>query len=405
MEKLFDTRDPETLAEPYDHYRRLRSAEPVHLTEFDDGVCAVPIVLLSRWSDCAAVLRDPRFTAEKDFARMMGSPGAPAAEDDPVVAAFNAVMLFRDPPAHTRIRSLVNKAFTPRRVEALAPRIQQIVDELLEPLETDGGMDLIHDLAAPLPVMVIAELLGLPAEDHEQLKVWSDRVATLIDGSLRADNQEEAVKNLFEVSAYLGRILADRKREPRDDLISAMVAAQERDDRLTDTEVFATCLLILGAGHETTTNLIGNGLKALLEHPEERRRLADDPGLIRSAIEELLRYDSPVQVTSRVPKEDVVIDGVPIEAGVEVNTLIGAANRDPEQFENPEALDLGRADNRHLAFGFGAHFCLGAPLARLEGQLAIATLLQRFPGLAASGQPKRRPGFVLRGFESLPLRF
>ncbi len=403
MTPSFDPRDPEIQADPYPHYRRLRETEPVHHSVFDDRGRPVPLILLSRFDDCVAVLRDPRFTAEKDFGQMIGATDADP--ENPAVAFFDAVMLFRDPPDHTRIRTLVNKAFTPRRVEALRPRIEQIVDELLAAREHDGGMDLIHDLAAPLPVRVIAELLGVPPEDHEQLKVWSDRAATLLDGSLREENQDEGMQSLGEFAGYIARIIAERKQEPREDLISALVAAQESDDRLTDIEVIATCLLILGAGHETTTNLIGNGVKALIEHPAELEKLRAHPFLIAPAVEELLRFDSPVQVTSRIPLQEVEIGGQVIPPGIEVNTLIGAANRDPERFADPERLDISRTDNHHLSFGHGVHFCLGAPLARLEGQVAIAALASRFPALALAGEPKRRPGFVLRGFESLPLRF
>lgn len=406
MDVLLDLRDPKFQADPYPTYRRLREEAPVHALTVRDRDAEIPIVVLSRWADCLAVLRDPRFSAVKDFARMMGVPsGDTAGEEAPVLRFFQALMLFRDPPGHTRLRTLVNKAFTPSMVERLRARVQEIVDELLDAAGRDGGMDLIHDLAAPLPVRVIAELMGVPPEDHAQLKIWSDGAAILLDGSLREANQDEAVKNLLEFAAYLKRIIDTRRSELRDDLISALVAAQAAGDVLDDVEILATCLLILGAGHETTTNLIGNGVLALLDHPGELRHLQRDPRLIRSAVEELLRYDSPVQVTSRIPGEDVEIRGHPIAAGIEVNVLIGSANRDPEPFREPDALRLGRTENRHLSFGHGVHFCLGAPLARLEGQLAIGTLVRRFQDLALASQPKRRMGLVLRGLESLPLRF
>lgn len=405
MDEFFRPHDAEFQVDPYPAYHRLRETSPIHRTVFDDDGVDEPAVILSRWRDCAWLLRDPRFSAEKDFGlKMSADPGARLSRESPAVRFLSALMLVRDPPDHTRLRMLVNKAFTPRRVEMLRPRVQTLVDELLDRCAANGGMDVIPDFATPLPVRVIAELLGVPGEDHERLKAWSDRAAILLDGGLRRDNLEDARKSLIEFAAYLAVIVAARKQDPRDDLISALVGTQEADDRLTDVEVIATCLLILGAGHETTTNLIGNGVRALLDHPGELDRLRRDPGLIRPAVEELLRFDSPVQVTSRVPTEDVELDGEVLAAGVEVNVLIGAANRDPEIFPEPDRLLLDRRDNRHLSFGFGVHFCLGAPLARLEGEVAIATLSKRFPNLALAGEPKRRAGFVLRGYDSLPLQ-
>ncbi len=405
MDSLYRPSDADFLADPYPSYARLRDESPVHRACFDQRGTPVTVVVLSRWEDCVRVLRDPRFSAEKDFELLFDTPRSDSETvRDPVVTFVAALMLFCDPPQHTRLRTLVNKAFTPRRVASLRSRVQATVDSLLEPFGTGTHIDLIRDLAAPLPVRVIAELLGVPAEDHMQLKQWSDRAAVLLDGSLRVDHQEEGIASLMEFVAYLAEVVQQRRREPKDDLVSALVAAQEADDRLSEVEVLATCLLILAAGHESTTNQIGNVMKLLVDRPDAMRRLRSAPGLIDSAVEELLRFDSPVQVTSRTPVEDVVIRGERIEAGIEVNTLFGAANRDPRQFRQPDELDLRRSENRHLAFGHGPHFCLGAMLARLEGQVAIATLLGRHPSIALAAEPKRRPGFVLRGFESLTLR-
>ncbi len=317
---------------------------------------------------------------------------------------YNALMLFVDPPRHTRLRNLVSKGFTPRRVQHLRPRVEAIVTELVDQAEDRGCMDLMADLAVPLPIIVIAELLGVPVEDRDRLKVWSDNAALLLDGTLRDDHLAVAVPNFLELIDYLKHVIEARRKEPQDDLISALVAAQDADDSLDDYEVLATCALILGAGHETTTNLIGNGMWALLRDPEAFRRLASEPGLLPSAVEELLRFDSPVQVTSRVPLEDVEIQGVVIPKGDEVNTLIGSANRDPAQFPDPDRLVLDRPENRHLAFGHGPHFCLGAPLARLEGEIAFGALARRFPEMRLERDPPpRRAGFVLRGLKSLPV--
>jgi cytochrome P450 len=409
MSELFDPFDESIQRDPYPAYARLREQAPVYRRIFvrPSGE-EIPVWSLSRWEDCVSVLRDPRFTAAKNF-DLIGDveqlERLPKEQQHPLVRIYRSLMLFRDPPDHTRLRHLVNKAFTPRRVRQLRPRVEALVDELLEPGARDGGMDLIEGLAVPLPVIVIAELLGVPPEDRAQLKIWSDHTAMLLDGTLRDEHLEVAMPSFLALVEYLGRIVAQRRAHPRDDLISALVAAQDAGDALDDDEVLGTCALILGAGHETTTNLIGNGVLALLRDGGAWSRLGRDPALLPSAIEELLRFDSPVQVTSRMTHEPVTIRGRRIPAGEEVNTLLGSANRDPEHFPDPDRLVLDRTDNRHLSFGHGAHFCLGAPLARLEAQLAIGALARRFPGTKLEvDDPPRRPGFVLRGRSTLPVR-
>jgi cytochrome P450 len=315
-------------------------------------------------------------------------------------------MLNMDAPDHTRVRKLVNKAFTPRRIAGLRGRIEAIVNELLEPVVRQGRMDVIDALAAPLPAIVIAELLGVPAEDHRQFKSWAAEIVAGLGqptlGSRRASTAP-AMQKLF---GYLTEIIAARRKEPRDDLISAMVLAQEEEDALSDSELLATSNLLLIAGHETTTNLIGNGLLALLREPDELERLRNDMNLLPAAIEELLRYDGPVQATIRVAREDLEIGGYEVEEGSLLLVGIGAANHDPAIFNDPERLDVGRDPNPHLAFGFGAHFCLGAPLARLEGEIAFRALLERFPDIALETEaPPFRPNPVLRGLVSLPVSF
>jgi cytochrome P450 len=251
---------------------------------------------------------------------------------------------------------------------------------------------------------VIAELLGLPPADRKQIKAWSDAIVPVLDGSIRDANLASVARGAFEFRAYLKDVVEHRRKDPGDDLLSAMIATHERDDVLTEDELLATAILLLGAGHETTTNWIGNGVLALLRHPGELARVGRDRGLIKSATEELLRFDSPVQATSRTTMEDVVIGGVAIPAGIEVNLFLGSANRDPAQFPEPDRLYVGRAENRHLAFGLGAHFCLGAPLARLEAQIAFERLLERFPKIELAGPaPRYKPGLVLHGLESLQL--
>jgi cytochrome P450 len=291
-------------------------------------------------------------------------------------------------------------------VESMRPRIEAIVDELLAEITPRGEMDLLTDYAAPLPIIVIAELLGMPPEDRVQLRSWSDRMATFIDGTIRDAGIPEAAVAADAMCAYMESIIEQRRREPKDDLISALVSAREEKDQLSDDELLATIGLILGAGHETTTNLIGNGVLALLRHPDQLAKLRREPELIETAVEELLRFDSPVQATSRIPIRDIEVRGVAIPAGREIGLYLGSANHDPEVFPDPEVLDITRDDGRHLSFGHGIHFCLGAALARLEGQIAIRALAERLPGLKlASSDLTWRSGIVLRGLKQLPVRF
>jgi len=388
-------------ADPYPAYARLRDEAPVLPLERPP----FRFVFVTRYADVAAILRDARFSAMK-------FPDALVAmalqSDDPHVVALakviSNVMLVKDGADHARLRGLASKAFTPRVVESLRHRIEAIVSELLDEADRHGGLELMRDFASPLPVAVIAELLGLPARDRRQIKAWSDAIVPVLDGSIRDASLASVARGAFEFRAYLKDVVEQRRKDPGDDLLSALIAAHERDDSLTEDELLATAILLLGAGHETTTNWIGNGVHALLRHPGELARLGRDRSLVRSAVEELLRFDSPVQATSRTPREDVVIGGVAIPAGVEINLFLGSANRDATQFEDADRLDLGRSENRHLAFGLGPHFCLGAPLARLEAQIAFDRLLQRFPKIELSGPPPRyKPGLVLRGLESLSL--
>jgi len=387
------------LENPFAIYSLLRTVRPV-MRMPTPGWNGPGVWFLTRHADVESVLRDPRFSVERlraPFIRDNLDRLPPFIQQS---AQSLRSMLVIDPPDHTRVRKLVNKAFTPRRVAALRERVAAIVDELLEPVRTE--MDVIDGLAAPLPAIVIAELLGVPPEDHRQFKAWAaEIVASIGQPNFTASRGASGFQQLL---GYLGEIIAARRVEPRDDLISAMVQAQEENDALSDQELLSTSNLLLIAGHETTTNLIGNGLLALLREPDQLARLRGDLGLLPTAIEELLRYDGPVQATLRVAREDVEIGGQAIEAGSLLLVGIGAANHDPDVFAEPERLDVGRDPNPHLAFGFGAHFCLGAPLARLEGEVAFRALLERYPHLAlASEAPTYRPNPVLRGLTSLPV--
>jgi cytochrome P450 len=392
----FNPMDPEFLADPYPTYRRLRTEDPVHHSPLNFWV-------LTRYEDVVAVLRDPRFIKEPLAAFVAARFGAA------VPPGVGVSMLDRDPPDHTRLRSLVSKAFTPRVVEGLRPRIQEIVDSLITRAEAAGSMDLIEELAYPLPVNVICELLGVPVEDHERFKGWSLDIARGLDSILLPPESEVPRRSgaaRHAMTDYFQGLVAERRASPRGDLLSALIAAEEAGDKLSEDELLATCILLLIAGHETTVNLIGNGTLALLRHPGELRRLRETPGLIASAVEELLRYDAPVQRTARIPSTDVTIGGRTIGRGEMVMPFIGAADRDPAQFADPDRLDLARADNRHIAFGWGIHFCLGAPLARVEGQIAIDTLVRRLPKLElVTDEPEYRESLTLRGLKTLPVRF
>jgi cytochrome P450 len=405
---LLDFTRPAFRRDPVPTYHALREAGPIH--RVDRG--AMRFTVLTRHADVVAVLRDPRMSVDRSFQpRPTADDGVDPTTLHPLARALRAlsrVMLFRDPPDHTRLRGLVNKAFTPRMVEALRPRIQKLVDEQLAKPLADGGCDLVRDLAEPLPILVIAELLGLPASDRADLKTWSDNLAAMLDGSIAMQHLGAAIPSAIAVVEYMRGQLEAKRKTPGNDLLSAMLAAQGAVEHLSDDEIIGTAMIVLGAGHETTTNLIGNGVLALLRNPGAHARLCAQPELIESAVEEFLRFDSPVQATSRLPTEDVELCGTHFEKKREVALLLGAANHDPSVFAEPGRLDLGRRENRHASFGFGIHFCLGTGLARLEGQLAIGSLVAHAPKLALAVPDDAlewRPGWLLRGLTSLPVRF
>ncbi|MDO8477632.1 MAG: cytochrome P450 [Candidatus Rokubacteria bacterium] len=396
-EVVFNPLLPEFHADPYPFYRRLREEDPVHQSPLG-------IWILTRYDDTVMVLRDPRFGREGMAELMEARLGAGS-----VRPANTRDMLFRDPPDHTRLRALVSRAFTPRVVEAMRPHIQEIVDGLLDRVEGARGMDVIEDLAYPLPVTVICEMLGVPTADQDVFKQWSADIARSLDASILPAGSDVITRGQEAGDAlreYFRSLIAVRRKSPQPDLLSALIAAEEQGDKLSEPELVATCVLLLIAGHETTVNLIGNGVLALLRHPAELRALANDPALIPTAVVELLRYDGPVQRTGRRTMADVEIGGRQIPKGSIVAAVIGAANRDPAHFPDPDRLDVARRENRHIAFGFGIHFCLGAPLARIEGQVAIGTLLRRMPALKlVSDTPEWRESSVLRGLKTLPVTF
>jgi cytochrome P450 len=355
---------------------------------------------VTRYHDVDVILRDHR-RYSNDGRNRVFSPGSRQAA---LGAQEEPGMLFLDPPDHTRLRALVNKAFTPQTIEALEPRIRTITAELLDQIDDPTAFDLMEAMANPLPVIVIAELLGVPPADRVQFKIWSDQRARTLEPTLTASELQEAGRAGAALDAYFLDIIKDRRQEPRDDLISALVAAEEAGDKLTEREMVIMLRLLLVAGNETTTNLIGNGMLALLRHPEQMQILRDHPSLMSSAIEELLRYDSPVQTDMRTAMEDHELDGRPIRKGQGAVLLIGAANHDPQAFPEPERLDITRNKHSAISFGRGIHHCLGAALARLEGRMAFEALLDRFGDLhLRTTQPAFKDHIVLRGLRTLPI--
>ena len=392
---------PEVHANPYPMYARLRAEDPIHWSPLMEAW------VLTRYDDVVAVLTDSRFSADRRQARNRFADEIARREEEFGPFGRTRTMLTSDPPEHTRLRRLVSKAFTPRMVEGLRPRIQEIVDELLDAVAQNGRMDVIRDLAYPLPVIVIAEMLGVPPEHRDQFKHWSDEIVGALGGPLvPQETLERSRVAVHELAEYLSGVIVERRREPREDLVSGLIAAEEQGQILSEDEMLATAMLLLVAGNETTTNLIGNGMLSLLRNPDEMERLCADPSQVPAAVEELLRYDGPVQATGRVAMEELEIGGQKVTKGQAVLTVLGAANRDPAQFGKPDELDLDRQPNEHVAFGDGIHFCLGAPLARAEGQIAFETLLRRFAHPRLETDNLQWGGsFILRGLKSLPIVF
>ncbi len=397
---VFNPFDPEFRKDPYPTYHRFLAEDPVHESPLGG-------LILSRHADAVSLLRDPR--ASSDFRKSNGFREQVTAQglDYDALLEENRSFLFLDPPDHTRLRGLVNKAFTPRVVEGLRPRIEAIVSSLIDAGLERGEMDVMEDFAYPLPVTIICDMLGVPVEDNVRFREWTKEAARSLDPdfALPPEEVERRQRTFDALHAYFEDLIAQRRAAPKDDLLSSLIAAEDEGSKLNKDELISTCILLLIAGHETTVNLIGNGTLQLLRHPDQLQLLRDDPSLLKTAVEELLRFDPPVQLTGRVALEDIPFGDKVLKQGQQATILIGAVNRDPAQFADPERLDIGREDNRHLAFGMGIHFCLGAPLARVEGQIALGELVRRAPTLElTTDEPPYKENLVLRGLAALPVR-
>ncbi|MCZ6672623.1 MAG: cytochrome P450 [Verrucomicrobia bacterium] len=387
--------DPDYVADPYKFFRLLRENDPVHWVEPQQTW------YLTRYADLFEVLRGDRISSARIPAIMSGLTDEQRSQYAPFINAMSSWMLFADPPDHTRLRGLVNKAFTPRVIENLGLRVEHIVKELLDSAQNRGEIDLIADFALPLPSTVISEMLGVPSEDQADFQRWSDDIVEGLNA--QPDTLDQAQESLAALSDFFRPIVERLRANPEENLMSALVPAEDEGDKLTSEELFANCVNLLIAGHETTANLTGNGTLALLKHPDQLALLRENPDLIGSAVEELLRYYSPTQNFTRIALEDFEINGKSIREGQRIMMCYGAVNRDPEQFENPDVLDISREMNWHMAFAHGTHYCLGAVLARLEGQIAIGTLIERFPNirLATDEIEFQHINTALRGLKSL----
>lgn len=390
---------PALVVDPYPYFHELLEHEPVHWNE------RYKAWVVTRFDDVSALFRDPRISSDRISSFLARLDAEEAEQLDPVFSVLAKWMVFQDPPSHTRLRKLVARAFTVRSVERLRDDVQEVIDELIQEIGTPSHFDLIEAFAFPLPAIVIAKMLGVPPEDRDLFKGWSDDLISLLFGAVEvADRRERAQVGMLELTAYLRRLIEQARTTPDDNLISSLVRAEEAGDALTLDEVVATCVLLLFGGHETTTNLIGNGMLALLQHPGELAALQSDLGLLPAAVEEVLRFDGPAKVSVRSVREDLEVRGRTLRAGDRLFLVPAAANRDPRRFPDPDRFDIRRSDKGHMGFGFGIHYCLGAPLARLEGELALGAIVEHFPSAQLTTEELAwHPTLLSRGVTSLPL--
>ena len=384
---------------PYERYDHLRSEDPVHWSKGSQ------VWVLTRYQDVMDALRDPRLSSTSFSALIQEAGGGQTVKT--LEQTFMAMMIFRDPPDHTRLRLLANKAFTPGVLERIRSQVQDSADLLLNDVRKKGSMEIISELAYPLPALVISEVLGVADRDREKFKKWSDDLATLA-GHMRdaRENAGPASQSLTELIEFLRETVAERRAEPKDDLLSALVTAEDQNDSFTEDELYSMCVLLIFAGHVTTTNLIGNGILALLQNPSQLELLRNTPSLLESAVEEIIRYTGPVQAISRTALESYKIGDTQIREGDRLSLNLAAANRDPARFNNADRFEIERSEGRHVGFGFGIHFCLGAALARMEGQAAIGAVVRGLPDIRLGEQELEwRPNPVLRGLTELPVTF
>jgi unspecific monooxygenase len=395
----FDPWDPAFLADPYPAYDALRARGRVHYYEPTNQW------LVPHHADVSALLRDRRLgrTYQHRFTHEEFGRTPPPPEHEPFHVLNDHGMLDLEPPDHTRIRRLVSKAFTPRTVERLRPYVRGLADELVSALVEAGGGDLLTDVAEPLPVAVIAEMLGIPEADRAPLRPWSAEICGMYELNPSQETAARAVRASVEFSEYLRELIAERRKEPGDDLVSGLIAAHDEGDRLTEQEMISTCVLLLNAGHEATVNATVNGWWALFRNPDQLAALRADHSLVPTAVEELMRYDTPLQLFERWVLDDIEVAGTTIPRGAEIAMLFGSANHDPEVFTEPGRLDLAREDNPHISFSAGIHYCIGAPLARIELAASMTALLEKAPALSPAAEPRRKPNFVIRGLEGLPV--
>jgi cytochrome P450 len=392
--------DDEILQNPYPTYTRLLEEGPLHYVDVG-----------SKWAvwsvfghaECSAIAKDPMCSAKRAQQLLLPLPLSRQGEFSELARMFSLWLIFMDPPEHTRLRKLLNKGFSPSAIEALRPQVENLVDRMLKPLKSDMEIDLLTEFAYPMPVSVISEMMGVPEALHGTFADWSRAIAVFRGSPNRTvEHAQAAQEAMLHLTDYFRKTVAERKRNKGNDLISLLIDIEEEGEVLTEEELYAQCIALLFAGHETTRNLIGNGIYTLLQHPEQAAELRENPEMIRSAVEELLRYESPVQFTARVLKDDIEICGQHIPKKWTILCMLGAANRDPKRFKDPNQLDLKRLNNQHLAFSAGPHACIGGQLARLEGQVAIMNLVHRFPEMKLAGpRPEWASTFGLRGLKSL----
>jgi cytochrome P450 len=394
--------DDEVHRDPYPTYARLHREGPLHYLDVGSKWAVWSLV---SHAECSSIAKDPRLSAKRAKQMLLSLPISRQGEFSELARMFGLWLIFMDPPEHTRLRKLLNKGFSPAAIEGLRPQVEAIVDQMLKPLQQGSEIDLMREFANPMPVRIILEMLGIPHELRDTFVDWSRAIAAFRGNPNRTVDEARAAQDaLIELTEFFRKTVAERRRNKGNDLISLLIDIEEEGEVLTEEELYAQCIALLFAGHETTRNLIGNGMYTLLQNPQETAELRERPEMIRTAVEEILRYESPVQFTARVLKDDMEVCGQQIRKGWTVLCMLGAANRDPKKFKDPNQLNLKRLNNEHLAFSAGPHFCIGAQLARLEGQIALLNLVQRFPQMKLTGpRPEWASTFGLRGLKSLPV--